>query len=183
MLSWKQPIRIIEPNPWPCTGHTKNPTLCLSTLSKPGYSAVCWTFCPEGYWERHYQKFTSGNTTSTGFPRWMRWSYHTRKSGSTCRTFTHTCWQWLMTALYSRCFTTLPRIIFPMILLGTKSDWQACSFPGPALCPFRKSGQRSPASSQLGLKPKTAWKSLRLCDDISSSLKILRWIPLSPTDL
>lgn len=28
ILSWKEPIRIMEPSSWPCAGHLKNP-MCL----------------------------------------------------------------------------------------------------------------------------------------------------------
>lgn len=32
MLSGKGPIRITMPNPWPCTGHPKNYTMCLRAV-------------------------------------------------------------------------------------------------------------------------------------------------------
>ncbi|KAJ7399264.1 hypothetical protein BTVI_116554 [Pitangus sulphuratus] len=40
VLSWKRPIRIIEFNSWPCTGHSKNPITCLKVLSKHFWNFV-----------------------------------------------------------------------------------------------------------------------------------------------
>lgn len=39
MPSWKGPPRIAEYKPWPCTGHSNNPTLSLRALSKCSLSS------------------------------------------------------------------------------------------------------------------------------------------------
>lgn len=59
LLNWEEPRGIIKTNSWPCTGHPKNPTLCLRTLSKfsctsgsLGAVIIPWSACsgPNHLW-------------------------------------------------------------------------------------------------------------------------------------